>query len=518
MVEGTLSLPYAEIKEPFSAMYDSKNKMSRIDYYGSTVVTIQRGDMKPYGVSYKLAPMTTYNVTNKDMCFQVNGTKDGTVDIQSVLPDLTGFTIQGNDTLEGKVYNKWVMVQTIGKKKNTYSMWVDPANNSPKRYEMMGYDTLLGSHYDKYYLDYMNYNDKVPIKNTSFSIPTNMTCGDFPGPGAKVHHVLINPMREYMHRFDLHVEEMFQQFKDKHSKMYNTKLEHLQRKHNFRQNVRFIHSKNRAGLGFSLAVNHLTDKSSQELKMMNGYRYSHGSHGGLPFDTSKYRVQDLPTDIDWRLYGAVTPVKDQGVCGSCWSFGTTGTIEGAYFMKTGNLVRLSQQELMDCSWGEGNNACDGGEDFRAYMWMMKSGGITSEEQYGQYLAADSYCHTTDVTPVVAIKNYVNVTMYDQQALKFAVAHQGPISVAIDASHKSLSFYSNGVYYEPQCGNKPDDLDHAVLAVGYGVMNGQAYWLIKNSWSTYWGMDGYVLMSQKDNNCGVRHQSDLRHALVGKTST
>jgi len=206
--------------------------------------------------------------------------------------------------------------------------------------------------------------------------------------------------------------------------------------------------------------------------------------------------------MDWRLYGAVSSVKDQSVCGSCWSFGTVGTIEGALFLKTGKLTRLSQQALVDCSWGMGNNGCDGGEDFRVYQWMIKHGGIPTEESYGPYLGADGYCHLENATLTAPIKGYVNVTSGDIEALKVAIFRHGPISVAIDASHRSFSFYANGVYYEPECGSGEDSLDHAVLAVGYGVLKGEPYWLVKNSWSTYWGNDGYVLMSQKDNNCGV----------------
>jgi len=204
------------------------------------------------------------------------------------------------------------------------------------------------------------------------------------------------------------------------------------------------------------------------------------------------------------LNGAVTPVKDQAICGSCWSFGTIGSIEGAFFVKTGKLVKLSEQNLVDCSWGYGNNACDGGEEWRAYEWVMKHGGIATDESYGAYLGADGYCHYNDSNTVIGAKiaSYVNVTSGDEQALKMAIAVQGPVAVGIDAAHKSFSFYSHGVFFEPDCKNGPDDLDHAVLAVGYGDLNGEPYWLVENSWSTYWGDAGYVLMSRKDNNCGV----------------
>ena len=121
------------------------------------------------------------------------------------------------------------------------------------------------------------------------------------------------------------------------------------------------------------------------LLRLRGRLHSKGPNGGAPFSYSAYELASTPKSLDWRLYGAVTPVKDQASCGSCWSFGTVGTLEGANFLKTGNLVRFSQQALVDCSWGFGNNGCDGGEDFRVYNFMMKHGGIPTEDSYGPYL-------------------------------------------------------------------------------------------------------------------------------------
>ena len=132
--------------------------------------------------------------------------------------------------------------------------------------------------------------------------------------------------------------------------------------------------------------------------------------------------------------------------------------------------------MIDCSWGFGNNGCDGGEDFRSYDWIIKHGGIATEESYGQYLQADGYCHTQNATIGAQLYGYVNVTVDDPVALKTALVNEGPISIGIDAGHKSFVFYDNGVFYEPTCGNKPDDLDHAVLLVGYGTLYGQDYWV------------------------------------------
>ncbi|KFU93794.1 Digestive cysteine proteinase 2, partial [Chaetura pelagica] len=200
--------------------------------------------------------------------------------------------------------------------------------------------------------------------------------------------------------------------------------------------------------------------------------------------------------------GAVPPVKDQAVCGSCWSFATTGAMEGALFLKTGVLTPLSQQVLIDCSWGFGNFACDGGEEWRAYEWIKKHGGIASTESYGSYKGQNGLCHYNQSEMLAKITGYVNVTSGNITAVKAAIYKHGPVAVSIDASHRTFSFYSNGIYYEPKCANTPGMLDHAVLAVGYGVLQGETYWLIKNSWSTYWGNDGYILMAMKDNNCGV----------------
>uniref|UniRef100_A0A8C3ME49 Uncharacterized protein n=1 Tax=Geospiza parvula TaxID=87175 RepID=A0A8C3ME49_GEOPR len=241
---------------------------------------------------------------------------------------------------------------------------------------------------------------------------------------------------------------------------------------------RFVHSRNRAALSYTLSLNHLADRTPQELAALRGRRRSGTPNHGLPFPTELYAGIILPESLDWR---AVTPVKDQAVCGSCWSFATTGAMEGALFLKTGVLTPLSQQVLIDCSWGFGNFACDGGEEWRAYEWIKKHGGIASTESYGTYKGQ--------------VRRPLSLVAFPASwGFKAMV---GPICI-IDASHKSFSFYSNGIYYEPKCGS----LDHAVLAVGYGVLQGETYWLIKNSWSTYWGNDGYILMAMKDNNCGV----------------
>ncbi|KAI1297897.1 Counting factor associated protein D [Halotydeus destructor] len=514
-VDAIIELPYAEIKEPFRGYYDAQNGRSRVDYYGDLVQTVQRADVTigdVTGISYKVAWMTDPSGKPMRVCFQVNGSTDSPVTPTSVLPDASGFKYQGSDncpgdfpvvkgaSVEGLVCDKWVSSSAVGEKESKYTLWTTsgPSGPVPVHYEMKGYNSLLGSHYDEYKVTYANYVETTP-ESKVFDLASNYTCRSFPGPGHQVV-ALHDPIREFIGGHDTHHDVEFEKFKAKHGRQYEHALIHQQKKDIFRHNYRYILSGNRKNVHYKMAINHLTDFTPNELQYLRGRLSSTGSNGGKAFD--KTNMKDAPDSLDWRLFGAVNPVKDQAVCGSCWSFGTTGTIEGTYFVKTGHLVRLSEQQLIDCSWQQGDNGCDGGEDFRAYGYVMRAGGLTLDEEYGGYLGQDGKCHDTDVPLTIQLDGFVNVTSYDPEALQVALFNNGPVTIGIDASQKSFSFYSNGVYYDPNCGSTPEALDHQVLAVGYGTLYGQRYWLVKNSWSTYWGNDGYILMAQKDNNCGV----------------
>ncbi|XP_048850332.1 digestive cysteine proteinase 1-like [Brienomyrus brachyistius] len=503
--KGVILLPYAEITEPFEGWYDLQGNRSRIDYYHGQVSTYQLGSEKPWGSNYKITPATTETEVNVMKCFQLNGTKEEPVLPQGAVPSVDGFQYLRKEYFNGKLCEVWQNVTMEGYKKNTYTLWVvrpyaADAPAVPWHYEMMGYNTLLGSHYDKYLVDYREFSRSVDFH--AFSLPGGLTCGSFPGPGVE-HHLLANPIQDLLHtKPQGHAHRLFAHFKGQFQRHYGDEWEHERREYSFVHNVRFIHSMNRAGLSYRLALNHLADQSRAELAILRGHKGGKTPNRGLPFPQQLYANVQVPDTLDWRLYGAVTPVKDQAICGSCWSFATTGAVEGALFLKAGTLVRLSQQMLVDCTWGFGNNGCDGGEEWRAFEWMMKHGGIATADSYGAYMGMNGMCHYNESEMTARVQEYVNVTSGDADALKVALFKQGPVAVSIDASHRSFVFYSHGVYYEPACGNRTEDLDHAVLAVGYGVLNGDPYWLVKNSWSTYWGNDGYILMSMKDNNCGV----------------
>jgi C1A family cysteine protease len=372
---------------------------------------------------------------------------------------------------------------------------------------MMGYDSLFGSHYDLYVVDYHIIVGGVAA--AAFNLP-DMQCVPMPGTTgpsldatSPLHDLAaLHPGSDAQRRSREREDQLFDEFKQRHGKQYSDRLEHQRRRDLFHHNARFVNGKNRQGLSYKLALNHLADLSRDELRARNNkLRPKASGNGAMAVHERALATEDLPPSFDWRVLGAVSPVKDQAVCGSCWSFGAAQTIEGALFRETGVMTLVSSQALVDCSWDYGNNGCDGGLDFQGYQWIMDAGGIPGTADY-PYLGADGVCHATTVKSVASLAGYVNVTTGSEVDLMDALVSQFPVSISIDASHPTFSFYASGVYYEPQCGNTPDDLDHTVLLVGYGTENGQDYWLVKNSWSTYWGDQGYVKMSRLNNNCGV----------------
>jgi len=261
---------------------------------------------------------------------------------------------------------------------------------------------------------------------------------------------------------------------------------------------------------YTLAMNQFGDLLHHEfVATVNGYRpRSKFNYTGTatPLRGATFlppaHVDSLPENVDWREHGAVTPVKNQGQCGSCWSFSTTGALEAMHHRATGKLVSLSEQNLVDCSTEYGNQGCNGGLMDAAFQYIKDNGGIDTEKSY-PYEGEDDTCRYNPKYRGAMDIGFVDVEEGNENALKSAIAHQGPCAIAIDASHESFQFYRHGVYRDEEC--SPENLDHGVLAVGYGVdkESGSAYWLVKNSWGETWGHDGYVKIARnEDNMCGV----------------
>jgi len=210
----------------------------------------------------------------------------------------------------------------------------------------------------------------------------------------------------------------------------------------------------------------------------------------------------------------VTAPKNQGTCGSCWSFSTTGALEGAWQIATGKLVSLSEQQLVDCSTD--NNGCGGGSMDTAFSYLEKSGSCT-ESSY-PYKAKSGTCHETSCTvgaPKGSVVGYFDVPTNDEKALMEAVAQQ-PVAVAIEADQMAFQLYNKGILTK-ECGHK---LDHGVLLVGYGTENGVDYWKVKNSWGASWGEQGYIRLergsTKTEGECGIKAQASYPKVHAGHT--
>jgi len=292
---------------------------------------------------------------------------------------------------------------------------------------------------------------------------------------------------------------------EQHNKNYEAE-EMFERLAIFKDNVDYITKHNalyeQGKTTFTLAINKFADMTNAEYRRMLGLKRKQGAVAP-PMQRQIIEPSAIPAAVDWRTKGAVTAVKDQGQCGSCWAFSATAAMEGAHFQSTGNLVSLSEQLCVDCVFG-GADTCDvGGEMHDCYLEVISLGGDESEAQYPYTASSGAGCQFNAQYIVATFSSYKNVTSGDEVSLQAAAAN-AVISVGIDASQISFQFYSSGVYYEPNCQNTWAQLDHGVTVVGYDTdPSGGDYYIVKNSWGEFWGQSGYIWMSRnKNNNCGI----------------
>lgn len=296
---------------------------------------------------------------------------------------------------------------------------------------------------------------------------------------------------------------VFNAWMKKHGKSYDTVDEFNHRFQVFQDNLKFVVQHNQeASKGlhtYTLGLNNLADLTNAEYRaMLLGYRRDNSTVH--PATYAPKPGSTLPSTVDWRTKGVVTPVKDQGQCGSCWSFSATGAMEGAYALKTGKLVSMSEQNLIDCV-NFGQYTCTtGGVMQQAFLYVAVTHGIDGEASYPYCTCSGNRCRFSAANVVGSVSSYKQLAQGSEYSLQAAAAEQ-PVSVAIDASSQQFQLYHSGVFNYGGCSST--QLDHGVLVVGYGTLNGADYWLVKNSWSTGWGDQGYIYMSRNRNNqCGI----------------
>jgi len=313
----------------------------------------------------------------------------------------------------------------------------------------------------------------------------------------------------------MNTNEVFKQWSKDFSKHYITIEESAHRYSIWLQNLERIAQTNSQKLSYKLRLNQFADLTEDEFKLK-----VHGTKGSCYQKDDKFKtlpkistrgkstphLNANPASVDWTTKGVVTPIKNQGDCGSCWAFSTTGSTECEYAISTGTLNSLSEQQLVDCSYAEGNLGCDGGDMDAAFKYIIKEGGLCSETEY-PYTGTDGICKATSCgTKYNPVKTYSDVTSDNEGDLETAAA-LGCVSVAVEADQYAFQYYSSGIL-TGTCGTS---LDHGVLVVGYGTDGTQEYWKVKNSWGTTWGEEGYVLICKDCNangdagECGINSE-------------
>ena len=293
----------------------------------------------------------------------------------------------------------------------------------------------------------------------------------------------------------------FKKFQGRFNKFYDT-IEELETRFDiFRSNLRdiILHNLDNSQ-NFTMNINQFTDLTPIEFKeqFTGGLKVEVGSYGCATFTSS---ASGAPVSIDWRKKNAVTSVKDQGQCGSCWTFSSTGASEGAWAIATGDLIDLSEEQLVECATGVqyGSHGCSGGQMEGAFKYLIQNGQCAlSSYPYTSGNGKSGSCKSC--SEIAHFSSCSDVKPNDQISLKGAVAKQ-PVAVAIEADTRYFQSYAGGILDSASCGT---NLDHGVLIVGYGEENGEKYWILKNSWGSSWGEQGYfrILRTDSTNDPGI----------------
>jgi len=500
---GEFQVLEANVTLPIIVNWNEDTKQENLMYFNSTMeYTIWDGTNTSY--------YYVHVKKDKQECASI-GSAVLIPDRISFLPDLTNYSDKGITNVRGIKVRKyeWEDIEgdqnTSYHRTNIYTMYVDASTNAPVRFDMKGYNIILGSHFDQYRIEYLTFEEDVNDR-TAYAVPSicsarNLSEEELKG---KAYHdrygTIINSM--------MTPRKSFNDFAAKYGKTYATQEEAEYRYRVYQDNLRTIASINTdATRTWTAAPNKFADMTREEIRdLLFGIRGKRNAEPDFYLSSNREGANvSLPTAIDWRVHPAVSGrVKDQCACGSCWSFGATGALEGRYAIKKGltDHVNFSEQFIIDCFWDLNDHGCNGGNSENVFNWAAKElDGFTTEDDI-HYLGINSYCNTKYINKDYKVSGWAMVAEKDTMALKQALV-DGPVAVAI-AVPDSMVWYADGIYNDPECGSNFTDLVHAVTAEGYGYdeITGTEYWIVKNSWSTWWGKDGYIYINTKDNLCGV----------------
>lgn len=305
--------------------------------------------------------------------------------------------------------------------------------------------------------------------------------------------------------YSLHESAKFGSWMKKHGKMYMSREEHSYRKSIFLQTEKMIKEHNSGNHSYTLGHNQFSDMTFTEFQkkmLMAEQHCSATEHSSKQIEIDNRQRLLLPDAVDWRLKGIVSPVKNQGHCGSCWAFSTIAAMESHMTLAFNEHVILSEQQLLDCAQAFDNHGCNGGLPSHAFEYIHYNHGLMSEQDYPYLANQSAKCFFNPAKAEAFVGKINNITAKDEQELTEAVAMYGPVSIAYQVA-SDFKQYKNGVYDSTVCKSGPEDVNHAVLAVGYGTdYNGKPYWIVKNSWGTSWGMEGYFNIARGKNMCGL----------------
>lgn len=519
---GTVKFVFDNTTEPFTLFFDGIEQRSRVDLGERGLVrTLQ---LPKLNRMYRIEFPRSDAHSDRAICIEMRGSRERPIKALKAIPDLSKFERIGEDSIGSAKVVRWryELKNEASSIHHTFWLFTEVKTKKPVRLEVFARSKQSSKLIDHYLVDFKYFFTTRPSDDI-FVKPVDIECRSIVGlseskeehdrearPEIDRERLFMNPLASildpevhlvYQREFD----RLFDGFRRRYNKRYEAdELE--MRRAAFCHNYRYINLLNRAGLSYKLRINHLADRTNDELRKMLGVRgvgKLDSSTHATRFDAKVHnvrRIDSLPTAIDWRVFGGLTPVTNQGACGSDWAIAAKSVIESAFFLRSNRLVKLSPQELLDCAHETGNHDCTSGTPWQAYEYALKNG-IASEFYYGRLVNRKDRCKRDEVPISARIKRWVLVGK-DETELKQAVAMNGPVAAMIDAAHKSFFFYSHGIYREANCRTKPEDVNHAVVVAGYGSLNGREYFLLKNSFSNEWGLNGYMLIDANGNQCGI----------------